>query len=368
MKAFWNGLVAIAIKETLHALRDRLTLALLISVPLVQMLLFGYAIDLHPKSLPTALVAYEDDDFTKRAVRELEALGYFRITARTDDPVLADRWLARSEVQFILQLPPDLGRSILNQQHPVVTLIADATDPVASIVATQAAAARYATEASTGSRSTAVMLHVENRFNPAGSSRRFVVPGLLGVVLTLTLVLLGAFSFVRERERGTYETLATLPVPRAAVLLGKFLPYFVLGCLLFAGLLTASVRLLDLPWPGASWPLAAVVMLFVSANLMLGMSLSQIARNQMQAMQLGVFFYLPSMLLSGFMFPFHGMPAWARGIGEVLPLTHFLRVVRGVLLKNLDAADVWILTWPIAAFALAAAMAALLLFRRKMSL
>lgn len=345
-------------------LRDRLTLALLVVVPLVQIVLFGYAIDLHPKALPTALVASENDSFVTRAIREFEADGYFRIVVRTIDPAQAERWLAESRVQFVLRLPPQLGAQLLRGERPQVTLVADATDPVASVAAIQAVTARYS--AATPQGPTRVRLVVERRYNPEGASRLFIVPGLLGVVLTLTLVLLGALSLVREREHGTFETLAILPLARGAVLLGKLTPYFVLGCLLFGVLLAVCVQLLDLPWHGLSAALALTVVVFVAANLALGIVLSLTARNQMQAMQLGVFFYLPSMLLSGFMFPFHGMPAWARAIGEVLPLTHFLRVMRGVLLKGLPDASVWPLAWPIALFALAAGALALGLYRKRL--
>lgn len=362
MKNFINGVAAVAGKEALHIVRDRLTLALLISVPIVQLLLFGYAIDLHPKNLPTVLLAHESDAFVDRAVDELEAVGYFRIVKRTDDAATADRWLATSRAQFILSLPERFGFDAVIGERPAVRLIVDATDPVASIVATQAAEARYRDAA--GARPLKVRLEVERRFNPEGASRLFVVPGLLGVVLTLTLVLLGAFSLVRERERGSFETLLLLPIPRAAILVGKIAPYFVLGCLLFLILLLACSALLGLPWRGLSPGLAGTAAVFVVANLALGTMLSLLASNQMQAMQLGVFFYLPSMLLSGFMFPFHGMPAWARAIGELLPLTHFLRVVRGILLKGLPDSEVWALAWPIALFALLAGVAASWLFRR----
>lgn len=366
MKAFVDGLFAVAAKETLHMLRDRLTLALLLTVPLVQILLFGYAIELHPKNLPTALLAHENDEFAARAARELEGLGYFHIVARTSDAHKADRWLAESRVQFVLRVPQDLGLKVLNGGQAQLTLIADATDPVASIVATQAASAHYGMGVAQRPASP-VKLDIERRYNAEGASRLFIVPGLLGVVLTLTLVLLAALSLVRERERGTFETLATLPIPRSALLLGKLAPYFVLGCFLFIGLLVACTWLIGLPWRGLTPALATTAAGFVAANLALGIALSLIARNQMQAMQLGVFFYLPSMLLSGFMFPFHGMPAWAQNLGELLPLTHFLRVVRGVLLKDLPDAAVWPLAWPIAAFAVVAASIAFMLYRKRLS-
>jgi ABC-2 type transport system permease protein len=366
MKGFLNGLFAVAAKETLHMLRDRLTLALLLTVPLVQILLFGYAIELHPKNLPTALLAHENDEFVARAAHELESLGYFRIVARTSDASEADRWLAESRVQFVLHLPQDLRLKIFSGAQAQLTLIADATDPVASIVATQAASAHYTAGIASGP-ARQLKLNIERRYNAEGASRLFIVPGLLGVVLTLTLVLLAALSFVREREHGTFETLATLPIPRSALLLGKLAPYFALGCLLFVGLLVACTWLIGLPWHGLTPALAMAAAAFVAANLALGIVLSLIARNQMQAMQLGIFFYLPSMLLSGFMFPFYGMPAWAQQLGELLPLTHFLRVVRGVLLKGLPDSAVWPIAWPIAAFAVAAAFAAFVLYRKRLS-
>jgi len=366
MSRWWRGAWAIAAKEALHIGRDRLTLALLISVPLVQLLLFGTAIDLHPKALPTALVAHEDDRFTQRAVAELEAIGYFRVVARSSDLAEARRWLAESRVQFVLALPPQFGFKLITGQLPSLTLIADDSDPVAALVATEAARTRHAA-ATQPATPLKFDLRIERPYNPNGESRRFIVPGLLGVVLTLTLVLLGAFALVREREQGSFEWLALLPIARSAVLVGKALPYFVLGCLLFALLLGICTVWLDLPWRGFSAALWIIVMLFVAANLALGLSLSLIARNSMQAMQLGVFFYLPSMLLSGFMFPFHGMPGWARAIGETLPLTHFLRVVRGLLLKDLPVNSVPSLAWPILLFAALAGMAAVLLFRRQTS-
>jgi len=217
MKVFLNGFWAVAAKEALHIVRDRLTLALLITVPIVQLLLFGFAIDLHPKNLPTALVAHENDKFVDRAVEELEAVGYFKIVKRTDDLALAERWLATSRVQFILELPKSLGFQAVTGQQPSINLIVDASDPVASIIATQAAQTRYAEAAA--SQPLRIRLNIERRYNPDGASRLFIVPGLLGVVLTLTLVLLGAFSLVRERERGSFETMLLLPVPRAAILL-----------------------------------------------------------------------------------------------------------------------------------------------------
>lgn len=362
MTSFWKGMVAIARKEALHMLRDRLTLALIFGVPLVQILLFGYAINLHPKSMPAAVVAFERDAVVDATLKVFETDGYFRVAVRTSDPLEAERWLAESRVQFVLRLPPNLAQRIFRGERPEITLITDATDPVASVASVQAITARF----DGAEVPSPVRLVVERRFNPEGASRVFIIPGLLGVILTLSLVLLGALSFVRERERGTFEMLAILPVPRSAVLTGKLLPYFVLGCVLFSVLLGVCVGLLGLSWPQISLPLGVTVAGFIAANLSLGIALSLMARTQMQAMQLGVFFYLPSMLLSGFMFPFFGMPRWARFLGELLPLTHFLRVIRGVLLKGMAASSIWGLAWPIAVFLLVSGVLALALFRRRL--
>ena len=358
---FYNGVVAIALKEVLHITRDKLTLALLISVPLAQLLLFGFAINLHPKHLPTALLAYESNAFVNRAVNELETLGYFKIVAKTNNKAEADHWLANSKVQFVLALPHDFGISMITGETPEVTLIADATDPIASLVATQAASVHYAAPASHQTEN--VHFKVESRFNADNSSRLYILPGLLGVILTLTMILLGSLCLVREYEQGSMETLSLLPIPRAAIYVGKIAPYFLIGFLLFWLLLVICVLSLGLNWHTISFAFIVTVTLFILANLTLGCIFSQLAKSQMQAMQMAIFFFLPSMLLSGFMFPFYGMPAWARAIGECLPLTHFLRVIRGVLLKNLH--DMWMHTYPIALFCLLSISIGIFLIRNK---
>ena len=361
LKRFYNGVVALALKEILHIIRDRHTLALLITVPLVQLLLFGFAINLHPKHLPTGLLVHENNAFVNRAVRELETLDYFKVVAKTDNKAEANRWLATSQVQCVLELPDNFGISIITGDTPEVTLIVDATDPVASSVAMQAASLHYASK--TPSQTETVHLKVESRFNADASSRLYILPGLLGVIITLTMILLGSLCLVREYEQGSMETLSLLPIPSAAIYVGKITPYFFIGYLLFWLLLVICVLLLGLNWHTISFAFVVTVALFILANLTLGCVFSQMAKNQMQAMQLAIFFFLPSMLLSGFMFPFYGMPAWARAIGECLPLTHFLRIIRGILLKNLS--DVWMLAYPIALFCLLTICIGIALFRNK---
>ena len=361
MQRFYSGVIAIALKEVLHISRDRLTLALLISIPLAQLLLFGFAINLHPKHLPTGLLAYENNTFVNRTVDKLEALGYFKVIARTNHKAQADRWLATSRVQFVLELPHDFGISLITGETPDVKLIADATDPIASLVALQAASAHFNTRSPANSEK--VQLNVERRFNADSSSRLYILPGLLGVILTLTMILLGSLCLVREHEQGSMETLTLLPIPSSAIYIGKIAPYFLIGCLLFCFLLFVCILMLGLNWHHVSPGFMVSVALFILANLTLGCVFSLLAKSQMQAMQLAIFFFLPSMLLSGFMFPFYGMPTWARAIGECLPLTHFLRIIRGVLLKNL--ADVWLLAAPIALFCLLSISVGVILIRSK---
>jgi ABC-2 type transport system permease protein len=348
MKTFLQGLKAIALKECLHTIRDRLTMALLITVPLVQLILFGFAIDLHPRHLPTVLIAQEDDAFTKKAVNKLESLEYFKVVEYTNSHTIAERLLAKSKVQFMIELPAEFGAKLLLEEKPEVTLTADATDPIASIAAVQALNIEYQ-DANTD---LPIMIKTKLAFNPSGASRLFIIPGLLGVILTLSMVLLGALTIVREYERGTLETLNSIHVLPSILLIGKAIPYFIFGCLMFIILLLFCTSLLDLPWPGWSAPLYLIAFIFIAANLMVGMMFSLIAKNSMQAMQLSIFFYLPSMLLSGFMFPFYGMPKWAQWLGELLPLTHFLRIVRGILLKGLQNIDAWSLAYPILLFGL----------------
>jgi ABC-2 type transport system permease protein len=361
MKAFWQTVKAVAIKECLHTLRDKLTLALLITVPLVQFLLFGFAIDLHPQHLPTVLIAHEDDAFTQRAVAKLESLGYFKIVKHTTKYSDAQRWLAQSKVQFAIELPVSFGRQILLGEKPTIHLIADATDPIASIAAVQSVNAGFQQT----SDALPVLIKTQLAFNPSGKSNVFVIPGLIGVILTLTLVLLGALSIVREQERGTLAHLTSINLSPSALLLGKVAPYFAIGCIMYIVLLLLCISLIGLPWPGWTAPLFLIAFLFIATNLMLGMMLSLIAKNTMQAMQLSIFFYLPSMLLSGFMFPFYGMPHWAQFLGELLPLTHFLRLIRGILIKGLKDVDAWIFVWPILFFCLLTTILASFIYRIK---
>ncbi len=358
----WRLLLAIAGKELRQIVRDRLTAALLIGVPLAQLLLFGYAIELRPKSWPTAWVSatYSQDIKTEKlSEKKLQESGWFKITthAKSVDDAMA---LMRSgQVQFIAVWPEDAQATIERDEKPLVRLLADVSDPFANtaLLAAQRSMSRA------GESPLPVQVRVEYLYAPKLGTAEFLVPALAGVILTLTLTLLAALSIVREVERGTWEGLLTTPTTKGPLVFGKLLCYWAVGVVLFAVLISVAHFLFGTVWGTPALWLAALV--FMLANLALGLTLSFLASTQMQAMQMGVFFYLPSILLSGFMFPLHAMPAWARTIGEVLPLTHFLRCLRAVLIKGADAMQVLQLAWPIALFALLALSAALITYQRR---
>ena len=365
MQAFWRIVFAIGAKELRQIARDRLTAALLVGVPLAQILLFGYAINLAPREWPTAWVgAAAPDPLALRARALIERERWFRISRDTTDPAQAFAWMQRGEVSFIVVWPDAALAQVLRDEKPELRVIADLSDPFAA-AALSAMERRIATDAGASNAAVRlpVTLQIEIRNAPRLGAGEYLVPALAGVILTLTLTLLAALSIVREVERGTWHGLLTTPASALAIVLGKLLPYLALGSALFAALITFAHVLFGTSFGGPALWLAAG--LFMMANLGLGLVLSFIARTQMQAMQMGIFFYLPSILLSGFMFPFHAMPAWARAIGEVLPLTHFLRCLRASLVRGADASTVLSLAAPIAVFALLALGAALLGSRRR---
>ena len=363
MRIFWRIVFAIASKELRQIARDRITAALLIGVPLAQILLFGYAIELAPRQWPTAWVGSgAPDALATRAQRLLEDDHWFRISRSTTDPREAQRWMQRGEVSFIVVWPIDATARVLREEKPDVRLIADLSDPFAAAALGALERALAAGARPSGPTSTddalPISVRIETRHAARFGAGEYLVPALAGVILTLTLTLLAALAIVREVERGTWHGLLTTPAGAGAIVLGKLLPYLGLGSLLFAALIVLAHILFGTAFGGPALWFAAG--LFMLANLGLGLTLSFLARTQMQAMQMGIFFYLPSILLSGFMFPFHAMPAWARGIGELLPLTHFLRCLRASLLRDADTASVLALATPIAGFALLTLCAALL--------
>jgi len=368
----WARLMAILIKEFRQIRRDRLTFAMMVGVPIMQLVLFGYAINTDPKHLPLAVVGADHSEFSRSFVRALENSQYFNVTALAHDEAQGSRMLDTGQVQFLLVIPPDFARRLVRGERPALLLAADATDPSASGNALAAVAniSRQVLNrdlngplARLRASEPPFEVRIQRRYNPDGLVRYNIVPGLIGVILTMTMVMMTALAVTRERERGTMENLLATPARPAEVMIGKIVPYILIGYVQVLVILVTAHLLFQVPMVGSLVLLSLALVLFMAANLAVGFTFSTLARNQLQAMQLTFFFFLPSMLLSGFMFPFRGMPRWAQVIGEVLPLTHFLRAVRGILLKGNVLADIAPNLWPIALFMLAAGAVAMLRYR-----
>ena len=365
--------VAIMMKELVQMRRDRLTFAMIVGIPILQLVLFGYAINTDPKSLPTAVVVYDRSDITRSIVRGLENTGYYAVVAKPAGEADADRLIARGEVQFALVFPPDFTRKLLRGEQPTLLVAADASDPAATgnaLAALPILGQTVLAHDLTGALAplaagpTPYLLNIQRRYNAEGITQYNIVPGLLGVILQMTMVMMTAFAITRERERGTFENLLATPATPLEVMAGKIVPFVGVGFLQASIILGAAYLLFDVPMLGSMLVLFGAMILYIAALLALGFTISTVARNQLQAMQMTFFFFLPSILLSGFMFPFRGMPVWAQWVGEVFPITHFLRVVRGILLKGNGTTEILPHLWPIAAFLLAAATVALLRYRK----
>ena len=369
----WARLLAVMLKEFIQLKRDRLTFAMMIGVPLMQLALFGYAINSDPKRLPTIVVAQENTVYTRSIVRALENSGYFRIVASTDDAAVADAALASGSAQFALTLPAGFARELERGATPQLLVEADATDPAATgnaIAALQSLTSSALLHDLTGvlsarQASTAPFeLVIQRRYNPEGITQYNIVPGLMGVILTMTMIMMTALGVTREVERGTMENLLATPVQPIEVMVGKIAPYIVIGYVQVVVILLAARFAFAVPFVGELAVLLLGTLAFIAANLTVGITISSVARNQTQAMQMTFFFFLPSLLLSGFMFPFRGMPGWAQVIGEALPLTHFLRIVRGVMLKGSGLAEIWPHLWPLLLFTAVVLAVGLKRFRR----
>jgi ABC-2 type transport system permease protein len=365
--------VAIFVKEFQQMLRDRLTFAMAIGVPILQLVLFGYAINTDPKSLPTVIVSYDNGPFARSFVAALQNTGYFRITRQGASEAEADALIEAGEVQFMVAIPADFSRRVVRGEKPALLVSVDATDPSASAnalaalgqVAEQALRTELVgTLAGLQPGAPPYEVRVHRRYNPEGLSSYNIVPGLIGTILTMTMVMLTGLAMTRERERGTMENLLATPVRPVEVMLGKILPYVVMGYIQLAVIFGAARLLFDVPMAGSFTLLMAMIGVFMLANLAVGFTFSTLAQNQLQAMQMTFFFFLPSILLSGFMFPFRGMPAWAQALGEALPLTHFLRIVRGIMLKGIGAAQLLPDLWPMLAFLAVAGALALARYRQ----
>lgn len=374
MRGFDLGRVAaVMIKEFKQLTRDRLTYAMMLGLPVIQLLLFGYAINTEPRHLPTAVLVQEDSVFARSIVGALAHSAYFDLAAQARSPAELDEMIRQGRVQFAVIVPGDFTRRVARGDRPQILVEADATDPsatggaVAALAALPTQALAHDLKGAVAARGQGVPpfeVVVHARYNPEAITAYNIVPGLLGIILSLTLVMMTALSVTRETERGTMESLLATPVEPLEVMAGKLAPYVVIGLVQTAIILLLARFLFGVPMAGGWVGLSLGVASFIVGSLALGFLISTAARSQLQAMQMSVFYIFPSILLSGFMFPFRGMPVWAQVIGEAIPVTHFLRVVRGALLKGQDLGDMWRELAALAAFVCVVTALAMARYRR----
>jgi ABC-2 type transport system permease protein len=367
---FWG----VVLKEFLQLARERITFGMILGVPIAQLLLFGYAINTDPKNLPTAIIAADHSEFTRSYVAAMKTTGYFDIIGELPNEEAGRAALARGDVQFVLNIPTGFTRDLLRGEHPSMLLEADATDPTAIATAVGTVQPLVSTVAAkdakgllanlSSAQGPAFDVRVHKLYNPEGITNRNIVPSLMGVILSMTMVMMTGLAITRERERGTMENLLATPVNPLEVMTGKIVPYIFIGLIQSTIILVAARYLFGIPVVGSVVALYIVILLFVAANLTVGITLSSLAQNQLQAMQLTFFYFLPGILLSGFMFPFRGMPTWAQVVGSVVPMTYFNRLIRGIFLKGNTFPDLWPDLWPLIAFTVVVMGIAVRTYRR----
>jgi ABC-2 type transport system permease protein len=341
---FARKIWAMLVKEFLQLRRDRVSFAMIVAMPLMQLLLFGYANTTTPRNLPTAVLLQENSDLARSILAALENTKYFKVTQLPHTTAELDGLLASGKVLFAIEIPAGFERSVRRGDRPAMLVAADATDPVASGSALSALGMAVQTALTHDrlvpeSPQMPFEIRAHARYNPAGVTQLNIVPGLVGTILTMTMLIFTALSVTREIERGTMENLLAMPITPVEIMLGKIIPYVFVGFVQAALIISIGVLLFGVPIVGNLAVLAALSTLFIAANLSIGYTFSTIAQNQLQAIQMSFMFFLPNILLSGFMFPFAGMPNWAQWIGEALPLTHYLRIVRSIMLKGSSLAD-----------------------------
>ena len=366
---FWRRSYAMLVKEFIQLRRDRVSFAMIVMLPVMQLVLFGYAINTTPRNLPTAVLLQEDSDLGRSILKAMENTAYFRFTREVHDVAEFDDLLQSGKVLFGVEIPRGFERAVRRGDRPALLVAADATDPVAagSALGALGTLVQTALEHDLHAGDPPSMpfeIRAHARYNPAASSRLNIVPGLVGTILTMTMLIFTALSVTREIERGTMESLLSMPIKPVEVMFGKIMPYVIVGFVQATLIVGIGVLLFGVPILGSVALLALLSTLFITTNLAIGYTFSTIVQNQLQAMQLSMMFFLPSILLSGFMFPFAGMPVWAQYIGEGLPLTHYVRIVRAIMLKGATIQNLQYDTIALIALMLLAMTIAVTRFRR----
>ena len=366
---FWWRSYAMMVKEFIQLRRDRVSFAMIVMLPVMQLVLFGFAINTTPRNLPTAVLLQEDSDLARSVLKAIENTAYFRFTREVHSVAEFDELLQSGKVLFGVEIPRGFERAVRRGDKPALLVAADATDPVAAGSALSALGTIVQTalvhDLHIGDPPAMPFeIRAHARYNPAGSSRLNIVPGLVGTILTMTMLIFTALSVTREIERGTMESLLSMPIKPVEVMFGKIIPYVIVGFVQATLIVGIGVLLFGVPILGSLLTLALLSTLFITTNLAIGYTFSTIVQNQLQAMQLSMMFFLPSILLSGFMFPFAGMPGWAQYIGECLPLTHYVRIVRAIMLKGATIQNLQYDTIALIALMLLAMTIAVTRFRR----
>lgn len=364
---------SIVLKEFTQLRRDRVTFAMVVGIPILQMALFGYAINTNPKHLDTAIINADSSDITRTFVANMQNSSYFNIVGELPNEAAGREALARGQVLFVVNIPAGFTRQLLRGERPSLLIEADATDPTATgsaLAAMDGIVQSVIKKQMTGplaflaGKPAPFSVTVHPLYNPESITQYNVVPALMGVVLTLTMVVMTGLAITRERERGTMENLLAMPATPLEVMTGKLIPYIFIGLIQASIILAAARYVFQVPFFGNLGIVYLSALLFIAANLTVGITISSLAQNQLQGMQMAVFYFLPNILLSGFMFPFKGMPGWAQAVGNLLPLTYFNRLIRGILLKGNGWSDSWPNVWPMIVFTLALMTVAVATYRR----
>lgn len=366
---FWRRSYAMLIKEFIQLRRDRVSFAMIVMLPVMQLLLFGYAINTTPHNLPSAVLLQEDSDLARSILKALENTAYFHFLYEVHDVDDFDNLLKSGKVLFGVEIPRGFERAVRRGDRPALLVAADATDPVAA----SAAIGSLGMVVQTALKHDLYIgdppempfeIRAHARYNPAAASSLNIVPGLVGTILTMTMLIFTALSVTREVERGTMESLLSMPIRAVEVMFGKIIPYVLVGFVQAFLIIGIGVGLFGVPVLGNLFLLALLSTLFITTNLAIGYTISTLVQNQLQAMQMSMMFFLPSILLSGFMFPFAGMPGWAQYVGECLPLTHYLRIVRAIMLKGASMQNLHFDALALAVLMLLAMTIAVTRFRR----
>lgn len=356
MRFSWQRLIAIMKKEFIQLKRDRGTLGMIVMLPIMQLLLFGYAINTDPKNLPTAIISEDNTFLTRSIVSGLQNSEYFKITHLVSSDEQGNKLLRRGQVLFVVSIPDNFTQNVIHGEKPEILLQTDATDPTAvsgAVSSLNGIIDKVIQENMKGniaylkSQASAFSIIVHKLYNPEGFTKYNIVPGLIGLVLIVTGVMVTALAITRERERGTMENLLSMPIKPIEIMVGKIMPFVFIGLFQVGIVMLMAYFLFSVPFWGSVWLLFLCSLFFIVCNLAIGFLISTIAKNQIQALQMSIFVILPSIVMTGFMFPFQGMPVWAQIIAKCIPLTYFLSVARGIILKGAGFADIFPDLWPL---------------------